>query len=67
MRAKAKKNMWHLDTGRSHHITEDRAMFSSISPKYGGYVTFWDNAKGKIVGKGKVGKSLIPQFMMYCL
>ena len=32
-------------------------MFLSISPKDGGYVTFGDNAKGKIVGEGKVGKS----------
>ena len=35
----------------------DKAMFSSISPKDGGYVTFGDNAKGKIVGEGKIGKS----------
>ena len=35
-------------------------MFSSISPKDGGYVTFGDNAKGKIVGEGKVGKSPNP-------
>ena len=35
-------------------------MFSSISPKDGGYVTFGDNAKGKIVRQGKVGKSPSP-------
>ena len=57
MRAKARKNMWYLDSGCSHHMTGERAMFSSISPKDGGYVTFGDNAKGKIVGEGKVGKS----------
>ena len=49
--------MWYLDSGCSHHMTGERAMFSSISPKDGGYVTFGDNAKGKIVGEGKVGKS----------
>ena len=49
--------MWYLDSCCSHHMTGDRATFSSISPKDGGYVTFGDNAKGKIVGEGKVGKS----------
>ena len=38
-------------------MTGERAMFSSISPIDGGYVTFGDNAKGKMVGEGKVGKS----------
>ena len=56
-RAKTKKNMWYLDSGCFHQITRDKAMFSSISPKYGGYVTFGDNAKANIVGEGKVGKS----------
>ena len=60
MRAKAKKNMWYLDGGCSRHMTGDRAIFSSISSKDGGYVTFGDNAKGKIVGEGKVGKSPNP-------
>ena len=60
MRAKTKKNMWYLDSGCSHHMTGDQAMFSSTSHKDGGYVTFGDNAKGKIVGKGKVGKSPSP-------
>ena len=41
-------------------MTRDEAMFSSISTKDGGYVTFRDNAKGKIVGENKVGKSPNP-------
>ena len=41
-------------------MTGGRAMFSSISPKDGGYITFGDNAKGKIVREGKVDKSLNP-------
>lgn len=60
MRAESKKNMWYLDSGCSHHMTGDKAMFSTISPKDGGYVTFGDNAKGKIVGEGKVGKAPNP-------
>ena len=57
MRAKTKKNMWYLDSNCSHHMTRDKSMFSSISPKNGGYVTLGDNAKGKIVGEDKVAKS----------
>ena len=45
--------MWYLDSSCSHHMTGDKAMFSSISPKDEGYITFGDNAKGKIVGEGK--------------
>ena len=60
MRAKAKKNMWYLDSGCSHHMTRDKVMFSSITSKDRGYITFGDNAKGKIVGEGKVGKSPSP-------
>ena len=57
MRAKAKKNIWYLDSGCFHHTTGDKAIFSSISPKDGGYAICGDNAKGKIVGQGKVDKS----------
>ena len=32
-------------------------MFSSLTPKDGGYVTFRDNKKGKIIGVGSIGKS----------
>ena len=35
-------------------------MFSSISRKDRGYVTFGDKAKGKIVGEVKVGNSPSP-------
>ena len=41
-------------------MTRDKAMFLSISPKDRGYVTFGDNAKGKIVREGRVGKSPSP-------
>ena len=52
--------MWYLDNGCSHYMAGDKVMFSSISHKDGWYVTFGDNAKSKIVGEGKVGKSLDP-------
>ena len=55
MRVRAKKNMWCFDCGFSHHMTGEKAMFSHILPKDGGYVIFDDNSKDKIVGEGKVG------------
>ena len=60
MRARAKKNKWYLDSGCFHHITGEKAMFFHISHENGNYVTFGDNTKGKIVGEGKVDKSLNP-------
>ena len=35
-------------------------MFASLSIKDGGYVTFGDNSKGKIIGIGNVGKEPFP-------
>ena len=32
-------------------------MFSTLTPKDGGYVTFGDNKKGKIIGIGNIGKT----------
>ena len=49
--------MWYFDSSCSHQMTGDKTMFSSIWPKDGRYVTCGDNAKSKIVGAGKIGKS----------
>ncbi len=38
-------------------MTGDRSKFVSLKPKGGGFVTFGNNAKGKIIGIGKVGKN----------
>ena len=35
-------------------------MFASLSPKDGGFVTFGDNRKGKIIGIDNVGKKRSP-------
>ncbi|XP_057496707.1 uncharacterized protein LOC130781518, partial [Actinidia eriantha] len=48
--------MTHLDSGCSRHMTGDKSMFASLNPKDGGFVTFGDNSKGKIIGIGNVGK-----------
>ena len=41
-------------------MTSDKAMFSHIVPRNGGYITVGDNAKSKIVGEGKVGNDPNP-------
>ena len=35
-------------------------MFVTLQPKDGGYVTFGDNSKGKIIGVGSIGKNPSP-------
>ncbi|KAK2989521.1 hypothetical protein RJ640_005413 [Escallonia rubra] len=37
----------------------DRSLFSHITPKNGGLVTFRDNSNGKIIGEGKIGTGSI--------
>ncbi|KAL5560474.1 hypothetical protein UlMin_036685 [Ulmus minor] len=41
--------------GCSRHMTGDIQQFSSFEKKVGGKVTFGDNAKGNILGKGTIG------------
>lgn len=36
-------------------MTGDDKLFSTLSPKNGGFITFGDNSKWKIVGIGRVG------------
>ena len=38
-------------------MTGDKNMFSILTPKDGGYVTFGDDKKGKIIGIGNIGKT----------
>ena len=38
----------------------DKSMYASLSSKDGGYLTFRDNNKGKIIGIGNVGKEPSP-------
>ena len=38
-------------------MTRDETQFSSLKPKDGGFVTFGDNGKGKIIGIGSIGKN----------
>ena len=41
-------------------MTGDFSKFSTFTKKDGGFVTFGDNAKGKIIGIGNVGNSPTP-------
>ena len=36
-------------------MTEDESKFTFLKKKNGGYVTFGDNAKGRIIGQGNIG------------
>ena len=49
------KNKWYLDSGYSRHMTGDKEQFNKLDAKDGGYVTFGDNTKGKIIGIGEIG------------
>ncbi|KAL5569300.1 hypothetical protein UlMin_025875 [Ulmus minor] len=57
------RNMWFLDSGCSRHMTGDINQFSNLEKKIGGKVTFGDNGKGNIIGKGTVGNSSFPSLI----
>ena len=50
------KEKWYIDGGCSRHMTEKANLFTHLEIKKWGKVVFGDNAKGKIVGIGQVGK-----------
>ena len=49
--------MWYMDSGCSRHMTGKTTFFIKLDEYDGGLVTFGDDAKGKIVAVGKVGKN----------
>ena len=49
-----KKDKWFLDSGCLRHMIRDESNFSFFTKKKEGYVTFGDNAKGKIIGQSKI-------------
>ena len=52
---KARDSLWYLDSDYSRHMTGDKSKPTDFVPKDGGYVTFGDNNKGKIMGEGSIG------------
>jgi len=51
----SRKNQWYLDSGCSKHITGDVTQFTSLKLKAEGHVTYGDNKRGRIIGRGNVG------------
>ena len=49
--------MWYVDSGCSKHMTGFKDDFKVLELKDGGEVTFGDNSKGLIRGKGVIGKN----------
>ena len=47
------KNLWHLDSGCSKHLTGDPKKFITLKDNKG-KVTFGDNLSSKIIGKGTI-------------
>jgi len=47
--------MWYLDSGSSKHMTGEKSMFINLGLKQEGHVTYGDNNKGKILGRGTIG------------
>ncbi|RVW84451.1 Retrovirus-related Pol polyprotein from transposon RE1 [Vitis vinifera] len=52
----SKEDKWFLDSGCSRHMTEDESKFAFLTKRKGGYVTFEDNAKGRIISQDNLGK-----------
>jgi len=49
------ENKWFLDSGCSRHMTGDISLFFDFVSKKKGFVTYGDNNRGAILGKGSVG------------
>ena len=49
---KVNTSVWYMDSGCSSHMTKDASLLQDIKERDGPSVTFGDNSKGKIVGKG---------------
>ena len=49
--------MWYVDSECSQHTTGNKSKFFTLINIDRCHVIFGDNAKGKVIGKGRVGKS----------
>ena len=48
------KSTWYLDSGCSRHMTRDSSLLKEIIFYAGPKISFGDNSKGKVMGKGKI-------------
>ncbi|RVW18871.1 hypothetical protein CK203_103857 [Vitis vinifera] len=55
MKKGSKKDKWFLDNGCLRHMIGDESKFAFLTKRKGGYITFGDNSKGKIIGQGNIG------------
>ena len=44
-----------MDSGCSRHMTGGESKFAFLTKKNGGYVTFGDNTKWRIIGQDNIG------------
>ena len=56
-----------MDNGCSRHMTEDESKFAFLTRRKGGYVTFGDNEKGRIIGHGSIGNNSSALIEKFCL
>jgi len=64
---KARDSLWYLDSDFSRHITGDKSKLIDFVLKEGGYVTFGDNNKGRIMGEWNIGNQHKTQIKMFCI
>ncbi|XP_031262769.1 uncharacterized protein LOC116120920 [Pistacia vera] len=48
------QNLWYIDTGCSNHMCGDKSAFSDLDETFRNFVTFDDNSKVFVMGKGSV-------------
>ena len=49
------QHMWYLDSGCCKHMIGDKTKFVNLFLKQEGHVTYGDNNKGRILGRGTIG------------
>ena len=53
-------NTWYLDSGCSRHMTGNKSFFKTLVMEDGGFVTFGDGSKKKVIGKGNISIPGLP-------
>ena len=51
-----KKQLWYLNSGYSKHVIGDASKLMNIHWKHGGFFTYGDNNRGRILGNGDIGE-----------